>query len=207
MKRAIVALNPPRRVNDLRAKARFVASRLSEDPLFSPPQGLVPLLEARELALEAAVLAVERRTAGGAAARKARQGELLDALAQARSYVQSVASGKPAAEASMAIVRAGLDVKDTQGPRRKALAVKPGPVSGTARVYAKAVKDRASYEWQLASDEGENGDIMCVSLAPTRRSKTQLHGLVPGALYWVRVRSLTGAGLSNWSERVGFRAA
>jgi hypothetical protein len=201
MKRVIVATKCPRRVRDLCTFARLVAARLSEDPLFSRPD-LVTLLDARALALEAAVAVVETRRRGAAAERKARQRALLDALGQARSYVQAVASGNPPLEAAMIVERAGLSIKDAKGPTRAALAVKPGGVSGTARVYVRAEMVRASYEWQYAQAEGA-----WVSLPSTPRAKTTLEGLVPGALYWVRVRSLTADGRADWSEPVSFRVA
>jgi len=200
MNRLHVILAAPRRVHDFCVFAKGIAQCLSQDPLFSPPPSLLTALESSVLALEATLVAAHARTAGTAAVRKARQKDVLVALQSLQAYVQSLTDAHPLHEAAMVPKRAGMGVKDAKGPRRGSLTVKQGLVSGTARAYAPAAKIRASYEWQYAP-EGEGG----ISLPRTAGAETTLEGLVPGALYWVRVRSLTRDGTSEWSEPVSFR--
>jgi hypothetical protein len=193
MKRTLVALNPPRRVADFLFFAKTVAACLSEDPLFSPPASQLATLVAGVAALEATLVAVLMRKLGAAAARKARQSDVLAALHVMRTYVQTLASTMPADEAAMVAVRAGMAVKDAKGPKRPALMVKAGRVSGSAHAYAPAAKRRAGYEWQVAREGAP-----WVSLPFTMRADVELSGFEPGSMISVRARAVMADGPSDW---------
>jgi hypothetical protein len=201
MKRTLSALNLPRRVTGVLVYAKVVLARMTEDPLFGPPSALLSTLEADIAAFEAAVVSVVSRRMGSGAGRKQCQSKVLHDLQQLQTYVQSLAQGLSPNEAAAVIARAGMNVKDARGPSKPLLRVNPGPLASTAHVYARAVKTRASYEFQYAFEGGT-----WVSLAPTVRSDALLEGLVAGLLYSVRVRMATKAGLSDFSEPVPFRA-
>jgi hypothetical protein len=201
MKRTLSALNLPRRVTDVLVYAKFVLARMTEDPLFDPPSALLAALQADVTAFEAAVIAVVSRRMGAGAERKQCQSKVLHDLQQLQTYVQSLAQGLSPHEAAAVIARAGMNVKDARGPSKPPLRVNSGPLASTAHAYARAVKTRASYEFQYAFEGGT-----WVSLAPTVRSDALLEGLVAGLLYSVRVRMATKAGLSDFSEPVPFRA-
>ncbi len=204
MKRVLVVLSPPRRVHDFAAFARSVAVHLAGDPLFSAPPAQLAALDAGVLALEAALAVVQARTYGAAAHRKARQSDVLSALQALKAYVQTLADTLPAHEAAMVAARAGLAVKDAKGPMRGGLAVKPGPSSGSVHAYAPATRARAGYEWEYArGDEGAGG--AWISVPFTVRADVVLTGLVPGALYSVRARTVTKDGASSWLTPVTFR--
>jgi hypothetical protein len=202
MKRIRVALNAPRRVHDFVAFARAIAACLSGDPLFSPPPSPLAKLEADVVALEAALAAVLTRRVGAAAERKARQTDVLATLQVLQAYVQTLANTRTPNEAAMVAKRAGMAVKDARGPSRAALMVKPGRASGSAHAFVPAAKTRAGYEWQLARDGGD-----WVSLPFTVRADVDLDGLDPGTLVWVRARSVSAKGPSNWLTPVRFRVA
>jgi phosphodiesterase/alkaline phosphatase D-like protein len=70
-------------------------------------------------------------------------------------------------------------------------------VSGDAKLVAKAVASRASYEWQYSTDQKTWTD------APTTlQSKTDVVGLTPGTAYFFRFRGTTKAGVGDWSQVV-----
>jgi len=200
MKRVRVALNAPRRVHDLCVFAKAVAAHLSGDPLFSPPASQLAALDASVAALEAALVAVETRRVGAAAARKARQRDVLSALQRLQAYVQSLADTRPGDEAAMVARRAGMAVKDAKGPQRGGLTVKPGRSPGSAHAYAPAAKTRAAYEWQYAPEGGA-----WISLPFTVRADVEIAGLAPGTLYSVRARSVTTDGACDWLPPATFR--
>lgn len=193
MKRVHVALNPPRRVNDFVVFAKVIASRLSEDPLFFPPAGVLATLESQVAALEAALVAVLTRRFGAAAERKARQNDVHGSLKALQAYVQSLADACGKDEAAMVVARAGMDLKDAKGPTRAALAVKPGRVLGSVHAYVKAAKTRAAYEWQIRHDGGE-----WTGVPFTVRADAELLGLSPGTVVSVRARAVTADGPSDW---------
>jgi hypothetical protein len=193
MRRAHVALNPPRRVGDFLVFAKVIGARLGEDPLFSPPASLLASLQSGIGALEAAVVAGGTRRIGAAAERSARQEDVHATLRALRVYVQTLADAGTAEEAAMIAARAGMSLKDAKGPRRPALTLKAGRVSGSLHAVAKAATSRAGYEWQVRR-EGEEWTTLPV----TMRADAELHGLVPGTLMWVRARALTADGPSDW---------
>jgi hypothetical protein len=200
MNRIHVILKPPRRVHDLCLFAKMIATRLSEDPLFSPPPALLAALEASVAAFEASLVASGSRTGGTAAQRWWRQRDVMSALESLRAYVQTLTNAQPLHEAEMVPARAGMSVKDAKGPKRGVLTVKQGRVSGSAHAYAPAARTRASYEWEYAPDGGA-----WISPPFTLHADVVLEGLAPGVLYFLRVRSVTKEGFGDWSERVSFR--
>jgi hypothetical protein len=197
MTRIVIALNPPRRMNDFLVYAKAIAARLSEDPIFTPPPPSLAGLEEGLVALESALVASTTRAAGLAVARKACEAQAMQGLQQLQRYVQNMADQAPAAEAAAIIERAGMSVKDVAGPSKATFVVKAGRVTGSAHAYARAAKTRASFDWQLSSD-GERW----VSIASTVRADATFDELTAGTLYWFRYRTVTKEGTSDWSEPV-----
>jgi hypothetical protein len=200
MKRTVVALNPPRRMHDFLSFAKFVADRLSHDPLFDPPPPSLPGLEDDIAALESAMVAATTRAAGLAAVRQAREAKVLGGLRQLQDHVQSLANFSPSVEqAAELIARSGMSVKESAGPSKPTFEVKPGRTSGSAHAYARAPKTRTSYDWQYSVD-GERW----LSIPSTVRADAEFEGLVAGTRYSFRCRTTTRAGVSDWSEVVVF---
>ena len=201
MKRTLIALNPPRRVHDFLMHARVIATRLSEDPRFSPPPASLAELTADVAALEAALIASASRASGCAAARKACQARVAMGLKVLQAHVQSMANACPSTEAAVLIELAGMSVKNALGPSKATFVVKPGRTADSAHAYARAAPTRASYDWQWSTD-GERW----VSIPSTVRADAELRGLEAATLYWFRYRSVTKAGISDWSDAVTYRA-
>jgi hypothetical protein len=193
----MIALNPPRRMHDFLVYAKVVAARLAEDPLFDPPPPSLAEFETDVAALEAATVAAATREVGLPAARRAREIKVMDGFKLLQGYVQSIAVSKPPAEAAAIIERAGMSVKNVAGPSKATFVVKPGRTADSAHAYARAAKTRASYEWQYAIAEEP-----WLSIAPTVRADAEFHELAAGTTYWFRVRTVTKAGVSDWSEVV-----
>jgi hypothetical protein len=92
-----------------------------------------------------------------------------------------------------------MHVKNAKGPSKLAFEVKQGPVSGSLRVLARAAKTRVSYDWQYSND-GESW----TEFQRTVRADVELRGLVPGSRYFVRYRTVSRDGVSDWSDVLSF---
>ena len=67
----------------------------------------------------------------------------------------------------------------------------------TAELVAKPAGHRASYEWQVSTDQ-KTWTLLPVTL----QSKTLVSALTAGTLYYFRVRPVTKTGEGNWSQVV-----
>jgi hypothetical protein len=199
MQRAIVVFKIPRRNNDRIHYARSVVTAMTGNPHFPSPTPAMTAFEAHIAAAADAQTHVLSGTISSAAQRDARLAAVQSDLEQLRAYVQRVADAS-SAMAPAIIESAGMSVKRPGLHDKQALAVKAGPVTGSVVVVAKAVGDRATYEWQY-SQAGE----AWIDVEPTRQAKKVLDGLITGAMYQVRVRSVTQAGRSDFGEVASFR--
>jgi hypothetical protein len=138
---------------------------------------------------------------GGARVQRTLLRRLVRDLEQLRAYVQRVADASPG-EARAIIESAGMSVKRPGLHDKPLLTVKAGPVSATVVVVAKAAGDRATYEWQY-SRVGEPW----IDVSPTRQAKKMLNGLVHGAEYRFRVRTVIREGRSDFGDAVSFIVA
>ena len=196
MKNAIVALNVPRRDNDILVFARSVALAMKDNPYFPSPTFPIADLEALVAETEEAQAYVLVGPIGSAAARNAKLAALWGALQRLRTYVQVVAGESPGL-AHAVIESAGMNVKRTGARHKPLLEARPGPVSGSALLLARSAGDRATYEWQFR----KRGDVV-VDAEPTRKAKTVLRGLEPSLYYEFRVRSVTREGRSDFGDIV-----
>jgi hypothetical protein len=201
MKRIIAALAEPRRIHEYLTYARFVAESVAADPLFASPRPPIDVVLADIAALGAATVESLSRAAGARAARQEIALRVHSELMSLRSYVQQVADEHPGEEATV-IARAGMNVKNARGPSKPPFEAKRLEVSGSVHLYARAARGRASYEWQYA--KGEDAWLFA---PPTVRADATLHGLVRGAVYFFRYRTVTKEGVSAWSQRVSLVVA
>jgi hypothetical protein len=198
MARIIAALNTPRRIHDFLAYARAVAASLGRDPIFVSPRPSLASFEAAVRDLEAADVAA---TLGGPAAkaeRRAKQAAVHYALHALKNYVQTVADAN-GLDARAIIERAGMSVKNAKGPSKLPFDVAQGPVSGSLSVRARAAKTRVSYDWQYSLD-GESW----IEFRRTVGAHAELTGLVAGTRVFVRYRTVSRHGVSDWSEVLSF---
>jgi hypothetical protein len=194
MSKVIVALNTSRRKSDCIAYAKFVAESLAADPVFASPPLSLSLFEADIAALEEAEVRVLTRAMGTVSARDEKLLAVHSDLGTLRSYVQRIADDHPASAAAI-IESAGMSVKRSSGHGKPDFEVKPGPVSGSVRLFARAERTRASYDWEYGTDESS-----WTRADSTVRANTELYGLARGTRYFFRVRPVTKEGVGNWSQ-------
>jgi hypothetical protein len=70
-----------------------------------------------------------------------------------------------------------------------------GPGPGQLVLDVRAVARHAAYQWQMSSDGAS-----WVDLPATLECTTTVSGLVPASVYFFRFRTLTKAGMSDWSN-------
>ena len=92
-----------------------------------------------------------------------------------------------------------MSVKASSGHGKGLFEVKAGAVSGSVHLYARAVRTRASYDWEYGSDE-----LTWTRLDSTVRADIVLTGLTPAVRYFFRWRRVTRAGKGDWSQVVSF---
>ena len=194
MNRVIAIVKKPRPINDFIAFARSVAARFADDPLFASPRPPLPVFRAHIAELAEAETVAWSRLRGAAAARNEKLQVVSGDLETLRSYVQALADADAELGAAL-IERAGLHVKASSGHGKGLFEVKPGRMSGTVHLYARAVRTRASYDWEYGIDE-----ISWTRVDSTVRADVLLSGLIPRVCYFFRWRRVTRAGKGDWSD-------
>jgi hypothetical protein len=201
MRRVIAALNEPRTIHAYVTYARFIAERVAADAIFAAPRPPSADLLADIAGLEQATVASLSRSVGTKAKRLERKARVHQGLMTLRCYVQEVADGSPGQQASV-IARAGMSVKNARGPSKAGFEAKQGPVSGAVLLSARAERTRASYEWQYSLDQQT-----WLSAPPTVRADTSIRGFLPATRVFFRYRTVTKAGVSDWSDVVSLWVA
>jgi hypothetical protein len=92
--------------------------------------------------------------------------------------------------------------KEARDAKLEVLLADLGRVSGTARLVAQSAGDRARYDWQYSRDE-----TTWTNAPATMQCKTDISGLLPGLVYFFRVRPTTVAGMRDWSQVVSLLVA
>lgn len=196
MKRILAALNMSRRVHDFVYQAQFIADCLAGDPIYADSTPPLEVFEAHLRALQDATHHVSTRALGSVAARQAAAVTVMSDLLSLRQFVQRLADESLASGPAI-ITNAGMYVKNATGPVKGGFVVKQGRVSGMARMIALAERTKASYDWQYSLD-----GVTWISVASTVWAHQDVTGLVPARVYFFRYRSLTRAGVGDWSQVV-----
>ena len=194
MSKIIVALNTSRRMSDCITYAKFVAQSLATEPVFVSPALSLAVFETDIAALEEAEVRVRTRMIGTVPARNEKLLAVQSDLGTLKSYVQRIAD-ENAASAAAIVESAGMRVKKSSGHGKPDFEVKPGSVSGSVRLFARAARTRAAYDWEYGT-----GESSWTRADSTVRADTELSGLAPGTRYFFRVRPVTKAGVGNWSQ-------
>jgi hypothetical protein len=201
MKRVIVALKMSRRIHPYIYQARLIVERLAADPIYAGALPPLDVVEAHLDALEEAAVAALTKGRGLVQARGAALAVVRSDMNALATFVQHLAAFDP--DGGIAIVaNAGMNVKNATGPLKGGFTVKQGRVSGGARMIAKAERTRASYEWQYSLD-GKTW----VSVETTVKAHQDVTELVPGRVSFFRYRSVTKAGVGDWSQVVSLLVA
>ncbi|MFO0757609.1 MAG: fibronectin type III domain-containing protein [Byssovorax sp.] len=190
-------LNLPAPTKELITFAKKISAAMNGNPYFPSPVPPLPKLDAAIAALDASETAV----GGGVAKTKQRNADRLAVvrhLTYELHYVQSIADQQSTvADAEAVITSAGMFVKKIGKHNKAELSARPGPVSGSVQLVALAQAPSAAYAWQFSAGQGA-----WTSAPETMKAKTTITGLAPVAIYTFRVRALTRAGLTEWSQPV-----
>ena len=170
--RATISLGVPRKNADVILYANNIVQKITNNPAFPTPTPTVAALTAAVSDLHAAETAALSRTKGTATVRNDKRATLVSLLQQLGGYVQAVADAT--LENGAAIIEsAGLTVRKITPHGKRALAAKPGALTGSAIVTAVSAGPRSSYEWQYSTDGGKTW----VSAPATTQGKTTVTGL------------------------------
>lgn len=195
--RVIAALKMPKQGSLLIGVARAIAQAMNGNKTFPNPDPSIATLQTAISDLDAAENQAKTGLKSALAARSQKRKALYLLLEQEKSHVQKVADADPD-RAHEIIVSAAMSVRKVPIRTKRVFTARQTPVSGTVELFTGRVAQRASYEWQYSSDGGKTWQ----SAAPTLKAKTLVPGLQPGVTYAFRFRSLTNAGLSEWSDAV-----
>jgi hypothetical protein len=110
-------------------------------------------------------------------------------------YVQQVADASPD-QAAEIIASAGLRSRICVTAPKPPFTVKPGAVSGSARLAVRAAARRAAYDWETSVDGGKTW----AAVTTTIQTRTVVSGLPVGATVMFRVRAVVKGGAADWSQ-------
>jgi hypothetical protein len=196
MRRRTISLNMPVRDNDRIAYAKHIAACMAGSPWFPTPPVPIATLLAHIAELDAAQVSTLSGAHGTASARDAKLLVVHDDLKQLQTYVQTVAVGH-GEDAEAVVASSGMSVKQSSGPSKPVFSVKQGKRSGSVRLSVRHPGIVASFDWQSSTD-----GIHWVDRERTVHAKLDVDGLTPGTRYAFRYRTLTRAGLSDWSDPI-----
>jgi outer membrane murein-binding lipoprotein Lpp len=130
---------------------------------------------------------------GAAQNRNVALGQLRSDMRQIKAAVQAAADANLGRAAAI-IENAGFRVSKRAPKVKPPIAVRYGKVPGLAILDAKAPARKATYFWSMSTDQKIWSD-----LPQTLKSRTTVSGLTAATIYYFRVRTLTAAGMSEWS--------
>jgi hypothetical protein len=196
--RILAALLLPVRIADLIVMAQRIVAAMTNNSNFpNPPKALTDVtqdIQSLSLAQQSAL----GRGKGAAQARNLARRLVISDLRQLQSYVQVVADAAGSIQAAEVIITsAAMNVRKTAARTKAPLDARHGGVSGAVLLIAKALADRASYQWSWSSD-GKSW----VSLPTTLQARTMVSGLTAGTVYYFRVRGVLKTGETDWSQTV-----
>ena len=194
---ANASLNLPTKVPALIVYVQNIIKGLTGNTAIPNPVPTIAVLTTALDDLQTAETAALVRTKGAATIRNEKRATLVSQLQLLRGFVQTTADASAQNGASI-IESAGLAVRKTAVRAPRVFAVKPGAVTGTAKVIAPSAARRASYEWQYSIDGGKTW----MTLPVTLQAKTSVTGLVPGSTVQLKYRPVTKTGEGDWSQPI-----
>jgi hypothetical protein len=193
--RTLVAAKIPSGDPALSAYAHAILAALAGNALVPNPNPSIATLTDLVTKFDAAQTATKTRAPGSVAARNAARGALRIGLHTLAATVQQVVDANPE-HAEAIIGSVNMSVKKTPGHVKVPFAAKPGAVSGSVDLTAKAAAPRASYEWEWSGDGGHTW----TPVLPTLKAKTTITGLPVATTCQFRYRFVTKDGVSDWSQ-------
>jgi len=195
--RSLAALNLPKSVPAIVARAEAIVAAMTDNPHFPAPVPALWLLSKAISDLLNAEAAALTRAKGAAAIRNERRTMVGSLLQQLRGYVQVTADSDPENGAAI-IASAGMTVKKLPDRPPRVFSARPTAVPGEVKVIAPTAGHRASYDWEYSTDGGVNW----LTMPSTLQASTRLDGLTPGTSVMFKYRSVTSKGVGEWSSAI-----
>lgn len=183
------------------AKAKQIISALTGNPAFPTPQPALTLITAAAEKLQTSLN--DAQTARQTAITKTNiahtdEDDLEGVLRQSAAYVESMAGDDEAK-----ILSAGMSIRSAASSRPVSaapggLTATEGDHDGELDLSWDKVNTAKSYEIQQSPDP-PTGTSWAHAAVSTKSSAT-VSGLTSGTRYWFRVRAVTAAGPSGWSD-------
>jgi hypothetical protein len=195
-----IALKLPRAVALFILFVQHVVQAMTNNPWFASMATLVATTGTDLAALVLAQAKALAKTKGAAEARDDAKRVVYNDLLLLKSGVQSIINQNPG-QAATIIESAGFFQRRGTLPWKANLAALMAPVTpGEVLVRAKAVKGRASYEWQYSLDGGKTW----LAMGTTTVANTSLPGMTAGAALMFRFRTTISKTTSDWSPTISF---
>jgi hypothetical protein len=195
--RAIAVSKFPKNAPGMSAFTHALIAAMSGNALIPNPNPSIATLTTLVTTVDTTETATKTRTKGTVAARNAALAALEVALHATKANIQQLADASPE-QADAIIASVGMSVRKTAVRVKAPFAVEQGTLSGTAQLTAKAAALRASYEWEWSG----NGGSTWTPVLPTLKAKTTVTGLPVATSCQFRFRSVTKAGVSDWSQPI-----
>jgi hypothetical protein len=193
----IAVLKFPKKVKNVITYGQSVVAAMTGNASFPSPIPPLTTFESDVSALNTAETAVLARTKGAVETRNAKLAIVESDFKSLLTYVQGVANAGTPTNAAALIEGAGFTVRQVPSRDKPALSAKPGTVTGSVKLAAKAGGHRAAYNWQVSTDQKT-----WTSLPETLQAKTGASGLTAGTVYFFRVQILLPTGEQNWTQIV-----
>jgi hypothetical protein len=193
-----VVMKLPKRVADFIGAAQKIHDQMATNAATLPaPDPALSVLQTQIDTLSTKQALVKARATGSVGDRDVAQKACAVSLATERAYVEKVCNANPTAALTIA-EDAGMALRSTAVFEKPPLAAKPGTVSGTVVLAAKATKGAAANEWQYSTDGGKTW----VDLPITTKATTSIPNLTPGTTVAFRQRAVTKDGATNWGQTI-----
>lgn len=195
--RTLAVFHLPKQISALISFAQAIVTAMTGNKFFPSPAPSLADVSQAIADLETAQTAAQARTHGAVVTRNQKRIALVAKLEQLKAYIQNIADANRE-EASGIIQSAGLGVRKTPVRAKRVFSAVMGAVSGTVIVRTPSAGSRATYFWEMSSDGGATWQ----PLPSTVQTKTSVTGLHAPATYSFRFRTVTKAGLGDWSQPV-----
>jgi hypothetical protein len=191
--RYLAALHSPRKVPEYVKEDRVIVTKMTGNIHFPNEAAFLVIVGAHIDLLDTAEQATHKGPKGAVADRDAKLMVVRSDMRLLKGHVQAAADADLPNSKSI-IESSGMYVVLRTFRSKPQLAVRYGAVPTMVDLIARASKTTASYGWQMSADQKN-----WVDLPGTVTANTTVTGLTPGLLYAFRFRTLTVAGLSDWS--------
>lgn len=198
--RYFAALHAHQSVPHYIKQCRGIVTKMTGNPSFQSPT--IDLLQVSKHLddLDLAEQAIPQGPKGAVADRDIKLLVVRSDMRQLKEYVQGRADAD-LGNAVAIIEGAGMYVIKRVMKAKGAIEARYGEGSGTVELSARALKGRVAYKWQMSTDQ-----LAWSDLPETLLARCTVAGLTPVTMYFFRFRTITKAGLSDWSTAVSIVA-